>query len=115
MSLYLSENKFWLQPSPHIGVLDGKSILIIEGEFEYQARLVVSYEHAGDFDSEHCTVSVQKVFEKKPLWNTPLPDTIQPPSHECVRKQYLSQRAVDSIHNAVDSLHGELVLVITQE
>ena len=115
MNHYLSEKRFWLKPTPRIEVLDGKSILIIDGESEYQSRLLVSYEHAADPDSEKCTVSAQKAFEDEPLWDTPLPDTMPPPSRQQVRKQYFSQAAVDLIREAVDAQHGELVLVVPQE
>lgn len=114
MNHYLSEERIWLQTTPLIGVLDRKSILIVNGESEYQARLVVFYGKAGDHSSEKCTVSAQKVIEDAPLWETPLPDTMPPPSPQHFRREYFSQAAVDLIRDAIDEQHGELVLVIPQ-
>lgn len=115
MNQYLSENRIWLHSTPRIGVLDEKSILIIDGESEHQARLVVSYENADNPDSEKCTLSVQQAFEDEPLWDTPLPDTMPQPAQQHFRNQYFSQAAVDLIRDAIDEQHGELVLVIPQE
>ena len=115
MNQYLSENKVWLQSTPRIAVLDGKLILIVDGESEYQSRLVVSYDNEFDPDSDKCTVSAQREYEDAPLWETPLPDTIQPSSKKNFRAQYFSKVGVDSIRDAVDDHHGELVLVIPQE
>ena len=115
MNHYLSENRCWLQSTPRVRVLDGKSILTVDGESEYQARLVVSSDETGNPDSDKCSLSVQQTIEDAPLWETPLPDTMPPPSPQHFRRHYFSQAAVDLIRDPVDALHGELVLVIPQE
>ena len=71
MNHYLSEKRIWLQTTPCVEVLDGKSILIIDGESEYQSRPTLSYENSDDHRAEKCTVSAQKTFEEAPLWQTP--------------------------------------------
>ena len=115
MNHYLSEKRIWLRTTPCVEVLDGKSILIIDGESEYQSRLTLSYENSDDHRTEKCTVSAQKTFEEAPLWQTPLPDTMPPPSQQRFRRKYFSQAALDLIREAVDSHHGEFVLVVPQE
>jgi len=115
MDNYLSESRVWLQPTPHIRFLDNKLILVVDGVSEYQSRLSVTYDQAGNPESERCTVSVFQPFNADSHWKTPLPDTIQPPSMAHFREQYLSQAAVELIGDSVDELHGELMIVIPQE
>ena len=50
-----------------------------------------------------------------PLADPPLPDTMPPPSQQRFRRKYFSQAALDLIREAVDSHHGEFVLVVPQE
>jgi len=115
MNHYLSEHRIWLRRAPEIRDFEGKAILIVDGESEYQSRLMVSYDQDGNFNSEKCSVSVDQVVQDESLWETPLPDTMPPPSPIHHGKHYLSQAAVDLIRDASDELHGELVLMIPQE
>jgi hypothetical protein len=115
MDNYLSESRIWLKSTPHIRVLENKLILVVDGVSEYQSRLSVIYDQARNSESDRCTVSVFQPFNADSHWKTPLPDTIQPPSMAHFREQYLSQAAVELIGDAIDELHGELMIVIPQE
>jgi hypothetical protein len=112
---YLTETRIWLLPSPRIGLLQGKSILIVDGESEYQSRVDVSYDQPTNSESGSCTVSALQAFEDDAFWVTPLPDTMPPPSQTHYKKQFFSQAAVDLIRDNIEESHGELLLVIPQE
>jgi len=113
MKTYLSDKPVWLKPTASIRAIDGKSIVIVEGQHRIPAHIRVSDADSQSHDSGLCHMKVWQA-SIDPM-NVKWADIgSSPPTAQAHQwEMYLTEDALPLIYpNQEDPEHGELIIKV---
>jgi hypothetical protein len=112
MNEFLSNKTIWLDPTPKIRALHGKTILIVEGDQKSPEHLHVAEDDPTGSNAGKCSVTATPVMTPNFTWSNVSSSQVPPTlliNHP--RKRFLSQSAVGLIRrNDPPQRYGEFLL-----